>query len=96
MPENTNGGPIKPPYGPKNAQTDDTPTTSQQAFLTPTARESAGRRARLANPVCSGTFTAAKEIVTRAAHDIRRQHGASLTREECLKLVSVFRAALVL
>jgi hypothetical protein len=29
-----------------------------------------------------------------AAHDIRRQHGA-LTRDECLRLVSAFRAGIV-
>jgi hypothetical protein len=42
----------------------------------------------------SPAFAAAKEMTTRAADDIRRQHGA-LTRDECLRLVSVFRTGLV-
>jgi len=43
----------------------------------------------------SETFTAAKEMTARAAHDIRRQFGEGLTREECLGLVSAFRAGVV-
>ena len=34
-------------------------------------------------------------MTTRAAHDIRRQYGQRLTRDECVKLVSVLRAGLV-
>jgi hypothetical protein len=95
MPENTTGGPIKPPYGPKNAPTEDIPTASKQAFLTPIARKFAARRTRPANAVCSATLAAAKEMTERTAHDIRRQFGTDLTRDECLKLVSVFRAGVV-
>lgn len=37
------------------------------------------------------SFAAARGVTARAAHDIRHQHGQGLTREECLKDVSVFR-----
>jgi hypothetical protein len=48
------------------------------------------------NKGVSEAFAAAKEITARAAHDIRRQFGGEgLTREQCLKLVSVFRAGVV-
>jgi hypothetical protein len=47
------------------------------------------------NNGASEAFAAAKEIVTRVAHDIRREFGAGLTREQCLKLVGVFRAGVV-
>ncbi len=43
----------------------------------------------------SEAFAAAREMTARAAHDIRRQHGSSLTREESLRLVSAFQSALV-
>ena len=47
------------------------------------------------NNGASEAFTAAGETVTRTAHEIRRQFGAGLTREQCLKLVSAFRAGVV-
>jgi hypothetical protein len=43
----------------------------------------------------SDAFIAAKEMTSEAAHDIRRQFGGNLTREECLRLVTAFRAAIV-
>jgi hypothetical protein len=43
----------------------------------------------------SKAFAAAKEMTTRAAHDIRRQFGAFLTRDESVRLVSMFRAGVV-
>jgi len=43
----------------------------------------------------SEAFAGSKEITTQAFHDIRRQYGERLTREECLKLVSLFRAGMV-
>jgi hypothetical protein len=40
-------------------------------------------------------FAAAKEMTMRAADDIRRQYGERLTRDECLRLASAFRAGVV-
>jgi hypothetical protein len=57
------------------------------------------QRARRANAAkrnsISEGFAEAKEMTARAAHDIRHQYGERLTRDECLKLLSVFRAGLV-
>ena len=43
----------------------------------------------------SDAFAAAKEMTVRAAQEIRRQFGPQLTRDECLRLVSVFRTGVV-
>jgi hypothetical protein len=43
----------------------------------------------------SEAFAGANEMTAQAAHDIRRQFGEDLTRDECLRLVSVFRAGMV-
>jgi len=43
----------------------------------------------------SEIFATAKERTARAVNDIRREFGQTLTREEALKLVSLFRAGVV-
>jgi hypothetical protein len=43
----------------------------------------------------SEAFAPAKEMTTRVAHDIRRQYGDGLTRDEWMKLVSAFRAGVM-
>jgi RecB family exonuclease len=43
----------------------------------------------------SAVFATAKEAVARVANDLRHQYGEGLTREQWLKLVSVFRAGTV-
>jgi hypothetical protein len=40
-------------------------------------------------------FATAEEAVARVANDLHRQHGEGLTREQWLKLVSVFRAGVL-
>lgn len=58
-------------------------------------RKKRPRRARKPARPESEAFTAAKEMAARAAHDIRSQYGEQLTRDECQKLVSAFRAGVV-
>jgi len=59
------------------------------------ARRAHPRNAAQRSSKVSEVFTAAREMTTQAAHDIRRQFGEGLSREECLRLVSAFRAGVV-
>lgn len=58
-------------------------------------RQNRPRPAKKAARPESEAFIASHEMTARAAHDIRRQFGDRLTRDECLKLVSAFRAGVV-
>jgi hypothetical protein len=86
--------PLRPPLQTAPQTRNAHPTDSQRpkpASLS-NARRSA-RRAHMAsggqkNSKVSETFTAAREMTTRAAQDIIRQFGEGLTREECLRPVS--------
>lgn len=51
--------------------------------------------ARKRNGGASDAFAAAKEMVTQATHEIRREFGHQFSREECQRLVSFFRAGLL-
>jgi hypothetical protein len=77
------------------------PTDAQRPRSAPLSN--ARRSARLAhtakcgkkNSKASETFTAAREITTQAAQEIRSQFGEGLTREESLTRVNAFRAGVV-
>jgi hypothetical protein len=94
----TGNTPVRPPLRPPDqaaAAESARPADSQRPRPAPAS--SAPRYARRAHPAkgVSPVFVAAEEMTKRAANDIRHQHGQSLTRDECLRLVSVFRAGLV-
>lgn len=98
----TGNRPVRPPLrqpAQTAQQTGSTrPADSQRPKPAPAPASKAHRYARRAHPAksVSPAFTAAKEMTEQAAHDIRRQCGQGLTREEYLRLVSAFRAGIVL
>jgi hypothetical protein len=94
----TQNPPLRPPLrAPEQvAQTESAlPAGSERRKAAPASKPH--RYARRAHPAkdVSPAFIAAKERTAQAAHDIRCQHGQGLTREECLRLVSAFRAGMV-
>jgi hypothetical protein len=99
----TGYAPVRPPLrSPEHAEPTSISPPPDSTRLQPAPASSTPRRARrapLANRAgrnsVSEAFAAAKEMTARAAHDIRRQFGDRLTRDECMKLVSVFRAGIV-
>ena len=94
----TGNTPIRPPLrqseqaGPAESERPQPATAGKPPAYA--RRKRHAKQAQRATQV-SETFAAAKEMTTRAAHDIRLQHGQGLTREECLKLLSAFRAVVV-
>jgi hypothetical protein len=72
----------------------DRPRRKQPSAPAYARRKRPSKQSASQKPV-SAAFTAAREIATRAAKDVRSQFGEGLTREECLKLVNAFRAELV-
>ena len=96
--------PVRPPLRPpeQTAKQTGTARPADSGRPKPAPASNAPRYARRAHSAngaqdrsVSPAFTAARETTAQAANDIRRQYGELLTRDEGLRLVSVFRAGVV-